>query len=101
MLIKFETSLHPPILMFDYVGKRLIKLMRHSGSVPGAINANDILVALNELQTALNKDIELEEDNNNLNDEEEIISLNKRAIPLIELLEAAIENEKGVMWDIT
>jgi len=100
MLIKFETNSHPPILMFDYVGKRLIKLMRHSGSVPGAINAEDISIALNELQLALNKEIELEEDNKNLYEEEEIISLNKRAIPLIKLLEAAIENEEGVMWDI-
>jgi hypothetical protein len=86
--------------MFDYVGKRLIKLMQHSGSVPGAINAKDLSTALRELQNALENEINLEEDGNDAYNEEEVISLNKRAVPLIDLLKTAIENEEGVMWDI-
>lgn len=101
MLIKFETNSYPSIEMFDYIAKKLIYLMGHSGTIPSAINAKDIPVALHKLRQALENVVEVKEDNNKSFDEEESISLNKRARPLIELLESAIENNDEVMWENT
>lgn len=99
MLVKFETSSYPTIKMFDYVGKKLIKLMGHSGTIPSAVHTKDIPGLLYNLQQALENVIDLEEDRNDAYDEEESISLNKRAEPLIKLLEAAVKNQEDVMWD--
>jgi hypothetical protein len=99
MLIKFETSSYPTIKMFDYAGKKLIKLMGHSGAIPSAVHTKDIPELLYKLQQALKNVIDLEEDKNKAYDEEDSISLNKRAEPLIKMLEAAVKNEEDVMWD--
>ena len=86
--------------MFDYVGKKLINLMGHSGTIPSAINAKDISGALYNLQHALKKEIDVIADDSNQDDEKDRVSLDKRAIPLIELLQSAEKNEEGVMWDV-
>ena len=102
MLIKFETNSYPTIVMFDYVAKKLISLMGHSGTIPSAIGAEDISGALYKLQLALNNEIEEKSSEGNQEDEEDedYVSLNKRAIPLIELLQSAEKNEESVMWDV-
>lgn len=74
--------------------------MGHSGTIPSAINAKDISVALHNLQHALKKEIDVIADDSNQDDEKDRVSLDKRAIPLIELLQSAEKNEEGVMWDV-
>ena len=101
MLIKFETNSYPTIVMFGDVGKKLIKFMGHSGTIPSAIHAEDVPTALHNLQHALKKEIDTTTDNTNQDDEEDHISLDKRAIPLIELLQSAEKNDESVMWDVT
>ena len=101
MLIKFETNSYPPIVMFGDVGKKLIKFMGHSGTIPSAIHAEDVAAALHNLQQAVKKELATTTDENNQADEEDYVSLDKRALPLIELLQSADKNEEGVMWDIT
>ncbi len=101
MLIKFETDSYPTIIMFGDVGKKLIKFMGHSGTIPSAIHAEDVLAALHNLQHALKKEIDVTTDDNNQDDGEDHVSLDKRATPLIELLQSAEKNDEGVMWDVT
>jgi len=103
MLITFTTPHHADITMFGDVGKEMIQLMGHSGTIPGAILAEDVPAALERLQAAVeaNPDRPLnphhEEDDPNTRGQS--VSLRHRAVPLIELLEAAAREQENVMWD--
>jgi hypothetical protein len=101
MLITFKCKYYANITMFGDVALALLKLMGHSGTVPGAILAEDIPAALAKLeqglQTVAQPDQAIKQ--NNHDEREEPISLAKRAIPLIEMLKAAIKEDCGVMWD--
>jgi len=103
MLITFETKAYANITMFGDVAKKLIKYMGHSGSIPGAIRADDLPAALDKLKAAVQLEIqETQADDKggeNQQDEEAYVSVDKRAKPLIELLEAAIDRNTDVMWD--
>ena len=103
MLIKFQTKSYPTIVMFGDIAKKLIKYKGHSETIPSAIDAGDVPTALQNLQEALKEEIDSTENSsksNNIEDgEEEYISLDKRAKPLIELLQTAINEDEYVMWD--
>ncbi len=90
--------------MFGDVATKLLKLMGRSGNVPGAILPEDIPGALKRLNTALaeeGSEVETAETDQDEDVEfiDEPVSLAKRAIPLIELLEAAITEDVPVMWE--
>ena len=105
MLIKFQTKSYPAIVMFGDIAKKLIKYMGHSGTTPSAIDAKDVPTALQNLQEALKNEINstenLSKSKNTEDDEEEYVSLDIRAKPLIELLQTAISEDEYVMWDKT
>ena len=56
MLVTFRTKAYADITMFGDVAVRLLKLMGHSGTVPGAMLAEDIAVALERLKGAVEAD---------------------------------------------
>jgi hypothetical protein len=101
MLVTFSTPVYANITMFGDVAIRLLKLMGHSGAVPGALLAADVQPALQRLQagvravTAASGPEEPAEDE----DGEPVVSLSHRALPLIELLDAAAKANRDVMWD--
>ncbi len=97
MLVTFHTDAYEDITYFADVAKRLLSLMGHSGTIPGAIKAENLSEALDKLQSALKQ--EKQEDDVVDDDGEREISLAKRAIPLVGLLQAAIKKEKDVLWD--
>jgi len=105
MLVTFETEAYANITMFGDVGVALLKLMGHSGTVPGALLAEDVPAALARLEAAVaaNPDVPLDPAGTKPTgkDEEEPphVSLAHRALPLIELLKAAAAQRKNVMWD--
>jgi len=80
-------------------------MMGQSGNVPGAIMSGD----LGEARTALTEKLEKVEpqstpdtapENDGDNDDgETAVSLSKRALPLLEMLDSAIENGDNVMWE--
>ena len=87
--------------MFGDVAVRLLNIMGHSGTVPGALLAEDIPSALNKLKAAAEEDkvSEKTEKTSDEESEEQPVSLSVRAHPLIELLTAAAEQKCDVMWD--
>lgn len=97
MLITFHTAAYADITMFGDIGVSLLKRMGHSGTVPGAIVAADVPMALErlraEIATAAPESPQTDEDN------EPPVSLSNRALPLIQLLEAAAAANADVMWD--
>ncbi|MBK5929241.1 DUF1840 domain-containing protein [Halochromatium salexigens] len=103
MLITFKTPVHADITMFGDVAKALIRMMGHSGSVPGALLAEDIPAAIERLKVAVeaNPEAPLDPQHEERDDDSrtQSVSLKHRALPLIELLEAAARDEKNVIWD--
>lgn len=96
MLVTFSSKAYENLSYFQGVAEQLIRLMGHSGTIPGAIKAADVPDALHHLQEGLaggtaNEPTHFEEDT-------EIISLTKRAIPLTHLLEASIKQHCDVLW---
>ncbi|MGR9073772.1 MAG: DUF1840 domain-containing protein [Gammaproteobacteria bacterium] len=101
MLVTFSCSAYADITMFGDVAVRLLSLMGHSGTIPGAILAEDVPAALNRLVSAVQSEQQLPAEGKSEDEEdgEPVVSLSHRALPLIELLKAAAKAECNVMWD--
>jgi len=101
MLITFSCPVYASITMFGDVAVRLLKMMGHSGTVPGALLAEDVPAALARLQAAVAANEQLPEPQESAQsvDEEPTVSLAHRALPVIELLKAAAKEKCDVMWD--
>ena len=107
MLVTFRSEAYSNITMFGDVAIKLLKMMGHSGTVPGAIMAEDVPAALERLKAAIEAlkaapktdSAEQERDKNWEDDKERDVSLAHRALPLIKLLEASAKEECNVMWD--
>lgn len=97
MLVTFTTDAYSSITMFGDVGLSMLERMGHSATVPGAILAADVPEALSKLTAAVDADKAqpLVTDNNT---EEKKVSVTHRALPLIELLTAAVKEKSDVMW---
>jgi hypothetical protein len=100
MLVTFTSNAYENITYFGDVALRLLSLMGHSGTIPGAIKAEDIPEALERLQSAVSKNkgkpnlAKLGEDE----EDEPNISLDHRALPLINMLKAAAKKDCDVLW---
>lgn len=101
MLVTFKTKAYANITMFGDVAVKLLRMMGHSGTVPSAILADDVPAALERLKAAVaeGKQREIPEDRRDDTDDEPPVGLSKRALPLIELLEAAAKRHTDVMWE--
>lgn len=96
MLVTFHTDAYEDLTYFTDIAKRLLALMGHSGTIPGAIKSENLPEALKSLQSGLEKEDSTVKDDEEDDDQ---ISLQKRAVPLIALLQAAIKKDKDVLWD--
>lgn len=106
MLITFRCRSYANVTMFGDIALEMIKMMGHSGTVPGSISAQDVSDALSKLTSALSAknaaeenlptDVDVDEKEEQV---EPAVSLGRRAFPLIELLKSAIKEECEVMWD--
>lgn len=106
MVVTFSCSAHADITMFGDVAVDLLKMMGHSGTVPGALRAEDVGPALAELREAIDteearlkarSEPQREEDNDD--EDEPSVPIYRRARPLISLLEAASARGCDVMWE--
>lgn len=100
MLVTFSCPAYANITMFGDVAVHLLKLMGNSGTVPGAFQAEDVEAALARLQAALDaQEAPPEpETSGHEEDDEPPVSLSHRALPLVDLLEAAVQAKCDVMW---
>lgn len=97
MLVTFTTEANADITMFGDVALAMLKMMGHSGTVPGAILAADVPAALSRLTAAINteKGAAPIADKNG---DEPVVSVANRALPLLGLLAAAAKDNVNVMW---
>jgi hypothetical protein len=103
MLVTFRTKAYSNITLFGDVAVRLLKLMGHSGTVPSALKAEDVPAALQRLRAAIAKQKTAPTDSDpgqdRDDDAEPVVALAHRALPLMELLQAAAAQNSDVMWD--
>ena len=98
MLVTFTTKAYADITMFGDVAVTLLKMMGHSGTVPGAILAADLPAALSRLTAAIDK-TRTETSAGDDDEDETRVSLSNRALPLVDLLTAAPQQNCDVMWE--
>jgi hypothetical protein len=102
MLITFRTKAAGPITMFGDSAIALLKAMGQTGEVPGGIKAADIGAALGRLRAALGKAPKpaapVDDVDAAGNRIELPVTLARRAVPLVEMLERADKAKTDVMW---
>jgi hypothetical protein len=97
MLIRFDSKAGT-ITMFGDVATRLLRMMGQSGSIPGAILAQDIPSALERLRHATSGEPDPSQAKQAGGDAEPQVGMKQRAFPLIELLERAANQNADVSW---
>jgi len=101
MPVNFETRTFATITMLNDVAETMLKMMGQSGHVPGAINAEDVPAALARLKQASAYSGAPAKTGGNTagnDDDEKPVSARHRALPLIDLLEAAARESDSVVW---
>lgn len=104
MLVTFKCDVYAHITYFGDVAKSLLKMMGHSGTIPGAIMAEDVPRYLERLKNEIDAlkgaapmpDASPKEESDW---KEKSVTLAHRALPLIELLTAAAKAKSNVMWE--
>ena len=101
MIVTFHSKDYYPITMFGEAALQLIEKMGCTPKVPGAIYAEDVPQALWQLQQNLQELAEVpEEIPAELTESGEApVSLQTRAVPLLEMLRGAAKNQHIVSWD--
>ena len=93
----FTTDAYADITMFGDVALNMLKMMGHSETVPGAILAEDVPAALDQLTIAITAEksvppVQVKDE------DEQVVSMAHRGLPLINLLTAAVKENCDVMW---
>ena len=104
MLVRFDSKVGR-VTMFGDVAVHFLKMMGHSGTVPGALLAADVPAALQKLEKALQNPPALPpsppdrlDDSGGDDGSEPPVSLSQRAFPLVQLLKDAAAQKVDVMW---
>jgi Domain of unknown function (DUF1840) len=109
MIVRFDTEAGT-LTMHGDAATRLLRLMGHSGTVPGAILAADLPASLEALRAGLasaetatpSAEIRAATPDEEQDDDEEReppVDLRTRAVPFLDMLETAVKGKSGLMWD--
>jgi hypothetical protein len=107
MLVTFRSRATEPITMFHDVAVELIKMMGASGRIPSALAAEEVAPAAQRLRAALQalpkqpapKQKPAGKERDEEDDDEDVIALPTRAVPLLDLLDRAAAQNAEVLWD--
>ena len=101
MLVTFSTPAHGDVTMFGDAALQLIKMMGRNDTVPSALYAEDVQAVLQRLKAVLESGQSSPGPESPAEDEDDevTVSIYHRALPLIELLEAAAHEKCAVMWE--
>lgn len=98
--LSFRTPNHAAVVYTDSVGVAMLKLMGRTGRVPGALDAGQVPAALDGLRQGLTSGAEQSGvPPVSAAGDTVPIGAEIRALPLVELLEAAIAAGDYVNWD--
>lgn len=97
MPVIFSTPTSHRIFMFDKDAQIMLKAMNTSGNIPGALFPEMIAEALRALQERVQVESHSEEEQ--ANDDDAPVGINTKALPLIELMQRAIEKNEKFLWE--
>jgi len=107
MIVEFTTRFGHLTLLGE-TAVTLLRLAGHSGAVPGAILAAELPAALRSLQRGLVTAGDQpsppaapreDDDDEDAREREPVVTLRKRAVPLIDMVETAIARGSDLMWE--
>jgi len=107
MFIKFESNGSAPFVMPSGIAQQLVSMMGQGKEIEGSISGPAILDAISKLEKALVQQSTAEEPQllNKKDDEspeddevEQPLRRSVRAVPLMEMLQAAKQADSFVMW---
>ncbi len=85
--------------MFGDAGLKMLELMGFGSRVPGAINSEDVPTARDNLKRGLAQIPQEAEPAEDEDDGKPVVTLQMRALPLLQMLEAAAEEETYISWE--
>jgi Domain of unknown function (DUF1840) len=107
-MISFQSSAAADVMMFDDIAKRMMEIMGKEASDRGIITVEQLPDVISRLKHAIAADRshhagEREEDRPQTEEapnggRRPYVSLAQRAVPLLELLEYSLKDEKPVLW---
>ena len=97
MPVVFNTPTSHRVTMFDKDATFMLKAMKTSGNIPGALFAEAIPDALKGLEERIK--LESNDEASENTDDSNYVGLNTKALPLIKLMQRAIEQNEKLMWD--
>jgi len=104
MLIIFRTQAYADITMFGDAAIALLKLMGQTGEMPGGLLAADVPAALERLRARVAGAPQDDPHATPSPDPREAlpvpVTLRQRAVPLMQLLEAAARKQRDVTWEV-
>jgi hypothetical protein len=107
MLITFTTKSHPDVVMFGDIAGSLLKAMGENEQPPGILRGENIKAAADKLRTHLQMlppeniippDAERNKQEEEIKEQLNFVGLKKRALPLLDLLDAAYRKNHDVIW---
>jgi hypothetical protein len=107
MFIKFESNGSAPFVMPSGIAQQLVSMMGQGKEIEGSISGPTILDAISKLERALVQQSTAEEPQllnkkgeESLDDDEaeQPLQTSARAVPLMEMLQAAKQADSFVMW---
>ena len=110
MIVTFKSKASGDLIYFKDVALKLLKLMGRDEKIPSALFTEDVATALAQLQQGLNAIAESEREKAAQTEAEQTnkgqsdtgkayISLNVRAMPLVEMLQKAQKKQCPVQWE--
>ena len=109
MLITFKSGVCADVMMFGDIARQMMELMGKEAAERGVITVEQLPAAISRLKQAVAEDRRLRqttrpaakrEDEEDAAAERERVSVTQRALPLIELLECSLREEKAVVWGV-
>ena len=98
MLIRFESNVAGQFIMMGDVALPLLRMMGMSGNMQGAVSGEDLTSAMRTLEDALQLAPVPKARAGEDEEAEPPIALQRRALPLLEMLRRAAAGDGYVMW---
>lgn len=99
MLITFKTKSYANITMLGDIGLKMLKMMDYGIGVPGGIIAENVGSALENLKQGLVNMPDQVVTAKQEEDDQPVVSIHTRAVPLLALLQSAVDNDNQVRWE--
>ena len=98
MPIIFRTPTSHRVVMLDSHADIVFKTIRTSGNIPGALHPENIPAAIEALEARIKLESHNDEESAQTEDSD-AVDMQTRSLPLIELMQSAVEKNETLMWD--